>query len=156
MRNFLYTICVLLLVSCYSQHKPKKPKNLLSEGQMVSILIDMSVYNSAKGVNKKVLEKNGVKLQEHIYAKHKIDSAQFADSNYYYTYHPEAYEDIYKKVKDSLIKLKESYTAIDKEESKIKRKGDSVKRGMLKSMPRVEILKEPLKNSILQTNKKGK
>ncbi|QRM88363.1 DUF4296 domain-containing protein [Lacinutrix sp. WUR7] len=135
MRNFLYAICVLLLVSCYSQHKPKKPKNLLSKEQMVDIIIGVSLYNSAKGVNKKVLERNGVKLQEHIYKKHKIDSAQFADSNYYYTYHPEVYEEIYNIVRDSLKKLKEKHTAIDKEESKLKRKKDSIKRAKLKSMP---------------------
>ena len=131
MKNVLYTCLVLLLVSCFSQNKPKKPDNLISEDKMVRVIIDMSVYSSAKGVNRTVLEENGVQLEAHIYEKHQIDSAQFAASNYYYTYYPETYEDIYKQVRDSLTKLKAVYTALDKKETKEKRRLDSIKRPKL-------------------------
>lgn len=157
MKNILYTLFVLLLASCYNQNKPKKPENLISKDKMVNIIIDMSLYSSAKGINKRVLEKKGVKLQEHIYEKHKIDSTQFANSNYYYTYNTEAYEDIYQQVKDSLTKLKDSYTAIEKIENKKKKKRDSIKRSKrskLKDTTKKDILKQPLKSAVSNKNRK--
>ena len=154
MKNFLYTLLVLLLVSCYSQNKPKKPDNLISKDKMVNVIIDMSVYSSAKGINKKVLEKNGVKLQEYIYKKHKIDSTQFANSNYYYTYYIEEYEAIYIQVRDSLTKLKAAYTAIEKIESEQKKKRDSIKRSKLKDTTKKNFLKAPLMPAVSNKNRK--
>ncbi|WP_452229253.1 MULTISPECIES: DUF4296 domain-containing protein [unclassified Lacinutrix] len=156
MRNVLYTCFVLLLVSCFNQNKPKKPDNLISKDKMVRVIVDMSVYSSAKGVNKKVLEEKGVKLQEYIYEKHNIDSAQFAASNYYYTYNPETYEDIYKQVRDSLTKLKAEYTALDKIETKEKKRKDSLKRTKLKLMPeKGASLKDSVTSAAFNKNKKA-
>ncbi|MBQ0787438.1 MAG: DUF4296 domain-containing protein, partial [Oceanihabitans sp.] len=113
------------------------------------VIVDMSVYSSAKGVNRTVLEENGVQLEAHIYEKHQIDSAQFAASNYYYTYHPETYEDIYKRVRDSLTKLKVVYTALDKKETKEKRRIDSIKRAETKLSPEEVAKKETSMNDAL-------
>ncbi len=155
MKNVLYTCLVLLLVSCFSQNKPKKPDNLISKDKMVRVIVDMSVYSSAKGVNRTVLEENGVQLEAHIYEKHQIDSAQFASSNYYYTYHPETYEDIYKRVRDSLTKLKVVYTALDKKETKEKRRLDSIKRAETKLSPEEVAKKETsMNNALAKKNKK--
>ena len=128
MKNFLYLFIGLLLVSCYKVEKPKKPENLIAKDKMVHILLDMSILNSAKGINKKTLENKGVDLQKHVFEKYGIDSLQFANSNYYYTYQIDEYKDIYVKVRDSLNKLKQKYTAIDKKETTLKFKVDSVKR----------------------------
>lgn len=149
MKKILYTLFVLLLVSCFSQNKPKKPDNLISKDKMIGVIVDMSVYSSAKGVNRTVLEENGVQLEAHIYEKHQIDSAQFAASNYYYTYHPETYEDIYKRVRDSLTKLKVVYTALDKKETKEKRRIDSIKRAETKLSPEEVAKKETSMNDAL-------
>ncbi|MDO6595495.1 DUF4296 domain-containing protein [Oceanihabitans sp. 2_MG-2023] len=150
MKNILFTCLVLLLVSCYNQNKPNKPDNLISKDKMVSVIIDMSMYSSAKGVNKKILENNGVKLQELIFKKHNIDSAQFANSNYYYTYHTEDYEVIYKQVRDSLTKLKAEYTALDKIESEQKKINDSIKQSKLKNN---NLMEAPLETALNKKNR---
>ena len=155
MKKLLYISLILLLASCYNQSKPKKPDNLISKNQMVNMIIDMSIYNSAKGVNKRILEKNGIKLKEHIYKKHKIDSAQFASSNLYYTYNTEEYKKIYVKVRDSLTKLKEKYKAIEKVEEKQKKKRDSIKRTKLKSTPKKNFLNKAMQPAAV-SNKKRK
>ncbi|MBU2939048.1 DUF4296 domain-containing protein [Lacinutrix sp. C3R15] len=148
MKHLIYISFLLLFVSCYNKNKPKKPDNLIAKDKMVTVLVDMSLYNSAKGVNKKVIENSGVKLQEQIYAKHEIDSAQFANSNYYYTYNTELYNEIYKQVKDSLTKLKNKYKAIDVVESKQKKVQDSIKRSKLKSVTTKNYLNKPLKAAV--------
>ena len=128
MRFLRYVIFALVLVSCYDIHSPDKPKDLISEGQMVSILVDMSLFNSAKGINKKILDDNGITSGEFIYKKHGIDSLQFANSNHYYTYHIEDYSFIYERVKDSLNRLKTTYKSKEDERKKKRRRDDSIRR----------------------------
>ena len=48
---------------------------------MADILIDMALLTSAKGINKKKMENNGIIPENFILEKHKIDSMQFAESN---------------------------------------------------------------------------
>ena len=123
----LLSFCVLL-VSCYKVDKPDKPKNLLSEDQMVAVLVDMAIVSSAKGINKKKLEDNGIVPDEYIYKKNNIDSTIFAESNAYYAFDIETYNDIYAKVKDSLTVLNKKYKAIGEIERKKQVKKDSLKR----------------------------
>ncbi|MBN2868198.1 MAG: DUF4296 domain-containing protein [Flavobacteriaceae bacterium] len=123
-------------MSCYDIEKPEKPKDLISEDQMVDVLVEISIMSSAKGINKRMLENNGVKPVAYIYKKHSIDSIQFANSNNYYAHDIKVYDRIYDKVKDSLIKLRDKYKAIQKEEkSKIDKKKVELK-------PNQELLKE--------------
>ncbi|MFD2543258.1 DUF4296 domain-containing protein [Lacinutrix gracilariae] len=154
MKHLIYISFLLLFVSCYNKNTPKKPDNLIAKDKMVTVLVDMSLYNSAKGVNKKVLENRGVKLKEQIYAKHEIDSAQFAASNYYYTYNTEEYEEIYTQVKDSLNQLKKKYKALDVVESKQKKVQDSIKRSKLNSVAKKNYLSQPLKAAVSKKEQK--
>ena len=117
-----------LFVSCYNVNKPDKPKNLLSEDQMVAVLVDMAIVSSAKGINKKKLEDNGIVPDEYIYKKNNIDSIIFAESNTYYAFNIETYNDIYARVKDSLTVLNDKYKAIGEVERKKQAKKDSLKR----------------------------
>lgn len=128
MKNFIYLSFALLLVSCYDIKKPKKPDNLIAKDKMVSILIDMSMFNSAKGINRRTLENKGINLEQFIYEKHEIDSLQFATSNNYYAYNIEEYEAIYDYVKDSLTQLKVEYTTKEKKRKIRKKKSDSIRR----------------------------
>ena len=129
MKRFLIFLSVLLtMVSCNNSEKPDKPVNLLAKEEMVNIIIDMSLLSAAKGINKKMLENNGIYPVEYIYKKYNIDSVQFAKSNAYYTYYIDDYEAIYDKVKDSLDKLKTKYRSIEEVEKKEKRKRDSIRK----------------------------
>lgn len=105
-------------MSCYDIEKPEKPKDLISEDQMVDVLVEITIMSSAKGINKRMLENNGITPVAYIYKKHGIDSTQFANSNNYYAHDIEVYDKIYDKVKDSLTILRDKYKELQKEEVK--------------------------------------
>lgn len=130
-KHLSFLILSLLLSSCYKVKKPNKPENLISEDNMVNILVDMAIISSAKGVNKSNIEKNGIIPDEYIYKKNNIDSTTFAESNAYYAFDIKKYDAIYLRVKDSLTILREKYKAIDEEEKKIKEKKDSINRAKI-------------------------
>jgi hypothetical protein len=132
MKNVIYICIVLLLVSCYDIKKPKKPENLISKDKMVNIIIDMSLFNSAKGINKRTLENKGINLEQFIYNKHNIDSLQFATSNNFYAYNVLEYEAIYERVEDSLTQLKDDFTAIQNKKEKVRQRRDSIRRAKTK------------------------
>lgn len=137
MKQLKYILLIVLIISCKNNSidKPKKPDNLIPKDSMVEILYDISLVSSAKGVNKKLLENNGLVPEDYIYKKHNIDSLQFALSNEYYAFNLDAYEDIYNSVKLKLEEDKKHFQTIifveQKEKdslNKIKRKQDSIKR----------------------------
>jgi hypothetical protein len=78
---------------------------------MSDVLYDMFIINSAKGVNKKLLEKNGVFPEAYILKKHNIDSVQFAESNNYYVYDKDTYKTIITSVKAKINTEKTKYQA---------------------------------------------
>ena len=118
----LYSLIVLFFVSCYGVQKPEKPADLLSEDKMVDVLLDLTIMSSAKGINKRELENRGIVPDTFIYNKHKIDSAQFANSNNYYAYDIEKYNEMYVTVKKRLEVLRTSYKAEQKiKEDKLKK-----------------------------------
>ena len=78
------------------------PENLISEEKMVDILYDMSLISVSKGINKKILENNGMKPKKYILRKYNIDSLQFVVSNEYYSRDLERYLKIYDEVLNKL------------------------------------------------------
>lgn len=106
--------------------RPPKPDNLIAQEKMSEIMYDVFILNAAKGINKRILENNGVTPQNFVYKKYAIDSLQFAMSNDYYSYDTKIYEGIMervslkienaKKINDSLIvkeqKTKDSLTSL--------------------------------------------
>lgn len=116
-------IVLLLVVSCTSNTIYEKPKDLLSKNKMADILTDMYIAEGAKSVNNKNLERL-VDYMPLVYEKHKIDSLQFASSNFYYNSRIDDYEAIYKMVDQRLKKLHTKYDTILK-------KADSLKRSKL-------------------------
>ena len=97
---------------------------MISEDQMVEILYDVVLINSAKGVNKQLLENNIKNPQAYIYRKHNIDSIQFAESNAYYTFKSDTYKSIYVKLELKLTAQKTEDEALIKERKRLK---DSIK-----------------------------
>ena len=113
---------IFVATSCYQYDKPKKPNDLIPKDEMINILIDIKLLTSASGKNKKILENNNLNPESYIYKRYKIDSLRFANSNNYYSYHVEQYNEIYSKIKDSLENLQNALDIIDKKEQEEKEK----------------------------------
>lgn len=129
LKQVIVSICVgLLMVSCYTFNKPKKPKHLISKKEMINIIIDLRLMASANGSNQRLLQNRNLYSDDHIYEKYNIDSLTFALNNSYYAYYVEEYNDIYTKVKDSLDVLKKDLEVLVKKEEEEKRITDSINR----------------------------
>ena len=106
--NLKLILCFgLLAMACNSSDKHKKPENLIPKDKMTNVLYDLYIINAAKGVNRKLLEDNGVIPEDYVLTKHNIDSTQFAESNVYYAFNADDYNDIVETVKDRIEKEKE-------------------------------------------------
>ena len=124
MKFYRIFIFALLFVSCQNVEKVKKPENLISEAKMAEVLTDLSILNSARNYNKRILEETGLKPDEYLYEKHGIDSLQLALSNEYYAKNYDRLESIYDRVKTNLEKMQIDLEKMQEEETRIK---DSIK-----------------------------
>lgn len=124
-RFLVYILLCLLMVSCDNIDKPKKPHNLISKAKMTDIIVDITLINAAKGIDKNLLETNNINPEEFIFKKYKIDSLQFAQSSNYYAYDVKGYEAIYKEAKRKLEEQKKAWTV--QEEAK-RKKQDSLRK----------------------------
>nr|AOE06692.1 hypothetical protein [uncultured bacterium] len=102
MKRVLIIIFVLNLNSCFDNVDNEKPQDLISEENMVNIIFDMSLINVSKGINKRIIENNGMRPKSYILNKYNIDSIQFVNSNRYYSKDLEKYLMIYEKVLENL------------------------------------------------------
>lgn len=138
MRNLSVILFLgILIFGCEPRLKPEKPQNLIPKDKMTMVLYDMFVINSAKGINRLKLEKNGINPERYILTKHSIDSVQFAKSNDYYAHDLEVYDEIIEAVKQKITSNKENFEALEKKDVPSKRRvKDSLKR--LKSKALIE------------------
>ena len=120
MKHFFYILILIFFVGCNSVDRPKKPKDLIAKDKMSDIMYDLYILNAAKGVNRKLLELNGVMPLDFVYKKYNIDSLQFALSNTYYAYDTEVYAGLVDKVKIELEKNKVLYEKLNDEDQKVK------------------------------------
>lgn len=120
MKQLLYFLIFTFLIGCNSVDRPKKPKNLIGKDKMSDVMYDLYILNAAKGVNRKLLEKNGVMPMAYVYDKYDIDSLQFAESNTYYAYDIKTYNGMVEKVKERLKKDKDLYEQLTQDELKSK------------------------------------
>jgi len=128
MKQLKYLLVIFILcLSCTHSSEPKKPENLISKDKMVDIMIDLSIVSSAKGLNKKLIERNGITPDEYIFKRHEIDSSQFTESNTYYSYYIDDYKLILNRVEDSLGKLKFKYMRLAEKEEEIEKPGNAVR-----------------------------
>ena len=124
MKTSFLVVFAVVFMACENKAM-KKPSNLISEDQMAAILYDMILINSAKGINKQLLEKNIKNPEKYIYKIYNIDSLQFVESNAYYTYKSDSYKAIYEKIEKKLEAQKKVYEALAAEEKRVK---DSLKK----------------------------
>ena len=138
MRHIFYILILISLVGCSSGDRPKKPKDLIAKDKMSDIMYDLYILNAAKGVNRKLLELNGIMPSDYVYDKYGIDSLQFAKSNTYYAYDTEVYTSIIDKMKAHLEKDKELYENLTEEDQKVE---DSLKKIKRQLKEPVELIK---------------
>ena len=150
MKQLVTIFLSLILVSCHGIDRPEKPENLISKSKMVEVIVDITLFTSAKGMNKYELQQQGVLPESYIYNKHNIDSLQFALSNEYYSYDIEKYEAIYESVHDSLLSLKALYKKIEDKERQNAKEKDSIRKLKLRDSVRVnsEMLNKRLKKPV--------
>jgi hypothetical protein len=141
MKHFFYIIVLIALFGCSGMDKPKKPTNLIGKDKMTKIMYDVYILNAAKGVNRKLLELNGVMPLDYVYKKHGIDSLQFAESNTYYAYDTEDYAAMIENVKLDLQKNKDLYEKLNKEEQKL---DDSINGNNKKGKRILKEIEDPL------------
>ena len=101
MKKILFIL--FIFCSCeFVNNENLVPDNLIAEEKMVDILYDMSLISVSKGINKRILENNGMKPKKYILKKYNIDSLQFVLSNEYYSKDLERYLKIYEEVLNKL------------------------------------------------------
>lgn len=142
-RIVIVAFFVFLALSCHNEVKIEKPKDLIPESQFSEILYDMFLINSAKGVNKKLLEDEGIFPEEYIFKKHNIDSLRFASSNKYYAFNQKTYDKILNQVKQRVEREKGIYQKeLDAEEAANKKRQDSIKALAVKKRDSIKILNQ--------------
>lgn len=145
---FLLSSLLVFMTSCYKYNKPSKPDYLISKKDMVNILVDIRLIKSVTGVERKKLDSLNVEVNTYVYNKYNIDSVAFAQSNQYYSYHLEDYEEIYAKVDDSLLKLKTQIKSLLEAEKKAKKEKDSISKLKIKKIEKDEIIEEEISTEI--------
>jgi hypothetical protein len=75
-----------------------RPENLISEDQMIEILYDMAIMEGIRLNNPAVFVDYKIDPAQHLFEKYKIDSLQFAESNFYYASDVNKYLEMYQKI----------------------------------------------------------
>jgi len=140
----------LVLFSCsFTVEKKEVPDNLISEEEMINILYDMSLISVSKGINKRILENNGMKPKKYILKKYDIDSLQFVSSNEYYSKDLETYLSIYEEVLNKL-EVNREFIVDSIENYKKERAKRSLE--INKENPKNNKLKKPKSSSNINSN----
>lgn len=136
-KKISFTIIFTLVLSCTSNTIYKKPDNLIEKELMVELITQIQLANVVGDVkNKKGVRK--IEYMSLVYKNFGIDSAQFAQSNLYYSSKIDEYADIFQEVQRNL-------EALNKEYETQKEIRDSIKR-----IERIEIRE---KTKLLQQSK---
>ena len=86
------------------------PEDLISEEKMESIIFDIMILNASSSYDLKI--DNDMISDELIFRKHNIDSAQFYNSELYYSRNPKIHFNIYSNVKRRIQKSIDSIKSI--------------------------------------------
>ncbi len=120
MKWVFLVVGMMLLFSCQDVREVERPHDLIPEQKMVEVLTDLSLINSAKNYNRRLLEETGLKPKEFLYEKHNIDSLQLARSTEYYADNPAQLERIYKELQNNLEEMKDQLELIREEEERVR------------------------------------
>ena len=101
MKKIIFIVVIFFSCNKDSQ-KITAPENLISQEKMIDVIYEMTLISVSKGVNRRVLDYNGVVPEKYIFNKYNIDSLQFVVSNEYYSKDLEIYLSIYEEVLNKL------------------------------------------------------
>ena len=119
MSNSLYRFLALLVFfgSCSDKTKIQKPENLIAPQKMEKIIYDLSIMNGLRSATDKNELFEPIMNVAYIYKKHKVDSAQLAHSETYYSQHPLQYLRIHRNVENRLVATQDSLNNLDRKEN---------------------------------------
>jgi hypothetical protein len=103
----------MLILSCQTTDKIKKPSNLLSKDQMVAILSDIAVLKSANDVNNNRLSKYIESPFDYVTEKYQIDSLTIAQNIEYYNFQFNDNLSIYKRIEENIKERKQKIDSIN-------------------------------------------
>lgn len=106
MKNLVLYLVFFAFLGCQDVKFPEKPENLMTEDQMVDVLTEVYLINSARSLDNKTIIQSKIQLDSFVFKKFKIDSLQFAQSNAYYTSNLNTYNRLFAKVDERLLFLK--------------------------------------------------
>ena len=99
---YLKNIVFILVVGC-SSPEVKIPQNVLTQAQMIPIMVDIQVIEGARNGSIMLGDTNGIEdYYAKVYDKHGITEDQFKSSFAFYSDHPTIFIPIYEEVLDSL------------------------------------------------------
>jgi hypothetical protein len=100
--NFAVGLLVILFVGCASP-EVKIPENILTQEQMMPIMVDIHVIEGARNGSIMLGDTNGIEdYYAKVYEKHGITEDQFKSSFAFYSDNPTVFIPIYEEVLDSL------------------------------------------------------
>lgn len=123
MKKVFCLISIMVMASC-GEKLLEKPENLIPKDEMIKILKDLTIINSAKNTNIIVLHDYDFEPTSLVFSKYGVDSLQFVESDRYYASLPNEYETIY----EAIEKLLEEEKNVLSEAKKIKDSLDGLKR----------------------------
>lgn len=113
MKNLSLLLFLMLILSCQTTDKIKKPSNLLSKDQMVAILSDIAVLKSANDVNNNRLSKYIESPFDYVTEKYQIDSLTIAQNIEYYNFQFNDNLSIYKRIEENIKERKQKIDSIN-------------------------------------------
>ncbi|MDP6907896.1 MAG: DUF4296 domain-containing protein [Flavobacteriales bacterium] len=108
----LFGVGCLLLSSCEDK-EPKTPDYLLSEEQMVSVIMDMHLIETAN--NLKLIPSDSVYQADFssIFSTHEVSKEAYDSSLFYYVTETDRMDKIYDKVLEDLYELESEVKSSD-------------------------------------------
>ena len=123
MKLFKAFFILILVISCKKQQELINiPECLLSEQEMIDVMVDVVLVKSAKSTGRQGLKDSGIKPLEYLYNKHGVDTIVIRENLEYYNADLKKskllYMEVASKVKERIEVLKVILDSIAAKESK--------------------------------------
>lgn len=128
-------------MGCQDVQRPERPENLLPKETMVQMLAESYAGNAARSIRNRTLRDAGVELDSILYAKYKVDSTTFAQSNTYYASQVNDYIEIMTQVERIIKKRRDRLDSIIEIEAQTQR--DSLNQKQVGSKQAVDTTESP-------------
>ena len=121
-KGILFFALLVSFVGCRKEETVKAPKKLIDKAVMVNVFYDLALLEASKYQMMSKTEYQKISPKEFIFKKYNIDSAQFSQSNMYYSSSIEEYKAMFEQVQKRL------QTNSDKMDTIIKQKQKKLKK----------------------------